>query len=58
MLSVKEVAAIFNIHSNTARCWAKKGLLESYAIGPGHNLRFRQEDIVRFRNGVIQRMGE
>ena len=58
MLGVKEVAVIFNIHSNTVRRWEKNGLLKSYAIGPGHSLRFRQEDIVDFldrsRNGVTQ----
>ena len=48
MLTVKEVASILNIHSNTVRRWVKKGLLKSYNIGPRHNLRFKQEDILDF----------
>lgn len=48
MLTVKEVASIFNIHPNTVRRWEKKGLLKSYAIGLRHSLRFRQEDILDF----------
>jgi len=56
MLTVKEVASILNIHTNTARRWEKKGLLKSYGIGPRHSLRFKQEDILDFldksRNGV------
>jgi excisionase family DNA binding protein len=55
MLTVKEVACILSIHPNTIRRWQGKGLLKSYAIGPRHNLRFRQEDILDFleksRNG-------
>jgi len=48
MLTVKEVASILNMHPNTVRRWERKGLLESYSIGPRHNLRFRQEDILDF----------
>jgi len=48
MLTVKEVASILNIHSNTVRRWEKKGLLKSYGIGPRRFLRFRQEDILDF----------
>jgi excisionase family DNA binding protein len=48
MLTVKEVASIFNIHTNTIRRWDKKGLLKSYSIGPRRTLRFKQEDILHF----------
>jgi excisionase family DNA binding protein len=48
MLTVKEVASILNIHTNTVRRWEEKGLLESYGIGPRHSLRFKQEDILDF----------
>ena len=48
MLTVKEVASILNIHTNTVRRWVRKGLLESYSIGPRHYLRFNQEDIFDF----------
>ena len=55
MLTVKEVASILNVHPNTVRRWEKKGLLKSYIIGPHHNIRFSQEDILELldksRNG-------
>ncbi len=48
MLTVKEIASIFNIHTSTVRRWEKEGLLKSYSIGPSHNIRFKQEDISNF----------
>jgi len=48
MLTVKEVTFILHIHPNTVRRWEKKGLLESYSIGPRRSLRFKQEDILDF----------
>ena len=56
MLTLKEVAFIFRIHPNTVRRWVKKGLLQSYSVGPRHSIRFKQEDIIDFldksRNGA------
>ena len=46
MMTVKEVAAILRVRPNTIRRWEKKGLLKSYSIGPRHNIRFSQEDIL------------
>jgi len=48
MLTVKEVASILNIHPNTVRRWEKRGLLESYGIGPRRSVRFKQEDMIDF----------
>jgi excisionase family DNA binding protein len=48
LLPVGEVASFLGVHSNTIRRWEEKGLLKSYAIGPHHNLRFKQEDVLIF----------
>ncbi len=48
LLSINEVARFLGVHSSTVRRWVKKGLLESYAIGLRHSLRFKQEDVLRF----------
>ena len=48
LLSVGEVADFLGVHPSTVRRWGKKGLLKSYAIGLGNNLRFKQEDILNF----------
>jgi len=48
LLAVGEVARFLGVHSSTVRRWEKKGLLKSYAIGLGNNLRFKQEDVLTF----------
>lgn len=48
LLPVSEVASFLGVHSSTVRRWGEKGLLKSYAIGPRHNLRFKQEDVLVF----------
>ena len=62
MLTVRDIAFILNIHSNTVRKWEKEGLLKSYSIGPRHSLRFSREDIVDFlgksRSEVNRRVAE
>ena len=61
MLTVRDIALVLNVHSNTVRRWEKEGLLKSYSIGPGHSLRFRQEDVLDFldksRNEVHPKRG-
>jgi excisionase family DNA binding protein len=48
LLPIGEVAYFLGVHSSTVRRWEKSGLLKSYAIGPRHNLRFKQEDVLSF----------
>ncbi len=48
LLGISEVACFFGVHSSTVRRWQKKGLVESYVLGPGHNVRFMREDILNF----------
>jgi excisionase family DNA binding protein len=48
LLAVDEVAHFLGVHSSTVRRWERIGLLQSHPIGPRNNLRFRQEDILKF----------
>ena len=48
MLTVKEVAQLLHIHSNTVRRWANQGIIKAYRITRRGDRRFRREDIARF----------
>ena len=48
MLTVKGVARILHIHSNTVRRWSNRGILNAYRINQRGDRRFKQEDITRF----------
>jgi excisionase family DNA binding protein len=48
MLTVREVARLLHIHSNTVRRWADQGLIKSYRITTRGDRRFRKEDINDF----------
>lgn len=48
LLPVSEVARFLGVHSSTVRRWERTGILKSYAIGFGRNLRFKQEDVLNF----------
>ena len=48
MLTVREVARLLNIHSNTVRRWADQGLIRAYRITRRGDRRFRREDIANF----------
>ena len=48
LLAVGEVAYFLGVHPSTVRRWEKTGLLKSYPIGIRNNLRFKQEDIIKF----------
>ena len=45
LLTVREVAAMLNIHINTVRRWSDLGVLKAYRIGPRGDRRFRREDV-------------
>lgn len=67
MLTVREVADLLHIHSNTLRRWADRGIIRAYRITGRGDRRFRQRDIAHFldelnvnrdnqkRTGSIQR---
>ena len=48
LLTVKEVARILHIHSNTVRRWSDRGLIRAYRISSRGDRRFKREDIARF----------
>ncbi len=48
MLTVREVAWLLHIHSNTVRRWADLGLIRTYRISRRGDRRFRREDIAHF----------
>ena len=48
MLTVREVARLLNIHSNTVRRWSNRGILRAYRITSRGDRRFKREDIARF----------
>ena len=45
VLTVREVAALLNIHVNTVRRWDEVGLLKAFRIGPRGDRRFRRADV-------------
>lgn len=48
MLTVREVAQLLHIHSNTVRRWADRGIIRAYRISRRGDRRFRREDIAHF----------
>ena len=48
MLTVREVARVIHIHSNTVRRWSDRGTLRAYRITNRGDRRFRRQDIARF----------
>jgi len=52
MMTVREVAQLLHLHSNTVRRWADQGIIRAYRITRRGDRRFRQEDIVRFLAGL------
>jgi len=48
MLTVREVAQLLHIHSNTVRRWADRRIIRAYRITTRGDRRFRREDIARF----------
>mgnify|MGYP001077294804 CR=1 FL=1 len=48
LLTVREVAQLLHIHSNTVRRWNNRGIITAYRITRRGDRRFRREDIARF----------
>ena len=45
MMTIGEVARLFNVHANTVRQWSERGILKAYRIGPRGDRKFRREDV-------------
>ena len=45
MMTIGEVARLFNVHTNTVRQWSERGILKAYRIGPRGDRKFRREDV-------------
>ncbi len=48
MLTVRDVARLLHIHSNTVRRWSDRGIIRAYHITRRGDRRFRRGDITRF----------
>ena len=48
MMTVSEVARLFNVHVSTVRRWSDKGLIKAYRTGPRRDRRFRRKDVAVF----------
>jgi excisionase family DNA binding protein len=48
LLTVREVARLLHIHSNTVRRWSDRGIIMSYRISRRGDRRFKRRDIARF----------
>jgi excisionase family DNA binding protein len=48
MLTVREVAELLHIHTNTVRRWSDQGVLRAYRIAHRGDRRFRREDVAHF----------
>ena len=46
MLTAKQAAHILHLHLNTVRQWESCGVLRGYRIGPRHDRRFEQDEIL------------
>lgn len=48
MLTTGDVADLLNLHVNTVRRWADRGILKAYRLGSRNDRRFRREDVLAF----------
>ena len=58
MLTVREVAKLLHVHSNTLRRWADQGIIRAYRITSRGDRRFKQEDVARFLAKLNENRGD
>jgi hypothetical protein len=47
-LTIRQVARLLNIETNTVRIWSKIGVLKPYSSNNGDNCRYKYDDIKSF----------
>jgi len=57
LLTVREVADLLHVHTNTVRGWSDLGLIKSYRVGPRGDRRFKAKDINNFITTVRPNLG-
>jgi len=56
MLSINDVALIFEVHPSTIRRWCEQGKIRTYRVGPRGDRKFRREDVaVAYLDRSIQK---
>ena len=58
LLTVREVAQLLHIHSNTVRRWSDRGIIRAYRISHRGDRRFKREDIIRFLAELNEQRGD
>ena len=58
MLTVREVAQLLHIHTNTVRRWSDRGIIKAYRITSRGDRRFRREDISHFLTQLNDQNGD
>ena len=57
LLTVREVADLLHVHTNTVRGWSDLGLIKSYRVGPRGDRRFKAKDINNFITTIGPNLG-
>lgn len=58
MMTVREVAELLHIHTNTVRRWSDRGIIKAYRITSRGDRRFRREDISHFLTHLNNHNGD
>lgn len=54
-LSLREAAAILDVHWNTLRRWTDQGVITYYRFGPRGDRKFKREDLDRYLERIVVR---
>ena len=58
MLTVREVATLLHVHTNTVRRWSDRGLIRAQRITQRGDRRFNREEIRRFLTELNTNRGD